>query len=281
MNIRLVWLTRVLILTALAVAGCDDKDSGAGGASVTDADAASDPKDVGAVADAAADAQTGLPYCAACTADADCGPESVCLEDTKGEHYCAPLCLLSKNNCGPGATCKMYGIGADEFACQPDYGSCTGDGLPCSPCTTDTDCKDGHKCIESKMDKVRSCYKSCTTAADCPADYGCEDDLCLPFVASKYRQTCSTGQSDLCEPCTYDYDCKQGLKCGKGLHYCTLDCTKDKGIDTCPDGLFCVGSSTGGVCQPPIAYKCQGWLGCAFDCEDKNQVCDRGWCRDP
>jgi hypothetical protein len=222
-----------------------------------------------------ADVAVGSTYCLACTADTDCGADARCIPDSAGATYCAPLCLLSKNDCGPGSTCRPYGTGTDEFACQPDYGRCTGAGEPCAPCATNDDCETGSDCLESKMDKVKSCYPRCETDATCPPEWGCTDGHCLPFVANKHRQACNTRASSLCEPCSFDYDCKEGLICGPKLGYCTEKCTKEAGLDnSCPAGLFC----PSGYCEPPVLYKCQGWLGCASGCPD-GTTCDKGFCK--
>lgn len=260
----------------LATWGCDGGGSASDAGSVVDAgkgapDAAA-VVDVTTGADVAASA--GEVWCQPCTSPDDCGADARCIPDKSGATYCALTCLLSKNQCPAGSNCRPYGSQTDEFACQPDYGACRGGGEPCSPCAEDGDCQAGNVCRTSKIDKERSCFRSCEGPGGCPGDQSCEGGVCLPFVANKHRQVCNTGASGRCEPCKYDYDCAGGLLCGPKLGYCTEKCTKKPGLeDSCPLGLFCVD----GYCQPPVAYKCQGWLGCAHGCPD-GATCERGVC---
>lgn len=275
----------VAIGIVVAALGCDDGGAGDGGSSgAGDAAAVDDvggggldvtTGDVGAPrTDAAAGASV---WCEPCTSQADCGEEARCIPDAKGETYCATACLLSKNDCPAGSACRPYGSKTDEFACQPDYGSCRGAGEECSPCALDGDCQQGNVCRTSKIDKERSCFRSCTAKGECANGQSCEDGLCLPFVANKYRQVCNVGASGRCEPCSYNYDCADGLICGPKLGYCTEKCTKEPGLeDSCPEGLFCVD----GYCQPPVAFKCQGWLGCAYGCPE-GAKCEKGVCIGP
>lgn len=273
-----------LLLVLLTAVACDGPGDAAGG-SASDAAVADGggrgraPADVSGDTARASDgaARGAAAFCEPCADDAACGPDARCIADADGAKYCATLCLLSKNDCALGSTCRPYGTKSDEFACQPDYGRCNGGGEPCSPCTDDGDCADGSVCHTSKIDKVRSCYPTCTDAAQCPDGWGCEGGLCLPFIANKHRQACSVGASGLCEPCDYDYDCADGRICGPKLGYCTEPCTKDQGLeDSCPEGLFCVD----GLCKPPVAHKCQGWLGCAYGCPE-GTTCSKGACVAP
>lgn len=276
-------LSILLAMLLATVAACDDgaataPDASGGSTTGPSSDGASRGRgaaDAGSAADAAPGRSAA--WCEPCTEDGACGPDARCIADVDGQRYCATLCLLSKNECPLGSTCRPYGSKTDEFACQPDYGRCQGGGEPCSPCTDDGDCDPGSVCHTSKIDKVRSCYPSCTDAAQCPDGWGCEGGLCLPFIANKYRQACNVGASGLCEPCHYNYDCAGGRICGPKLGYCTEPCTKDQGLeDSCPEGLFCVD----GTCQPPVAHKCQGWLGCAYGCPE-GATCEKGVCKSP
>ena len=216
-------------------------------------------------------------FCEPCTCDAQCGQDGVCLTDANGGRYCSHRCTVSGNECGPGSYCTQYGTTSLEFACQPLGGLCVGDGTQCAPCREEGQCQEGHVCHQSSVTNATDCYKQCTSNADCPDDHVCDGDLalCLPIVAGEPREVCHAGMRTLCEPCTYDYDCQSGMLCSSGI--CTVTCEKRIGLEsTCPKGLFCVE----GYCQPPVGHQCQGWLSCAYVCDD-DEVCVKGFCKRP
>jgi hypothetical protein len=224
-------------------------------------------------------------YCATCECDQQCGEGGRCLEDSNGESFCSIPCSVSKNDCAPGHYCKQFGQTSQDFGCFPDYGSCTGDGSACSPCISTDECQGGHLCHTSKLNQAMSCYEECEEDEDCSEGTSCKekDGLCYPEVGSSIQDVCSVGGRGLCEPCSFSFDCEGGFICsydeddGAEVGYCTMTCQKLGGVDsTCPYGMFCIG----GVCSPPPAYKCQGWLSCAFVC-DSNEVCNHGFCHVP
>jgi hypothetical protein len=280
MRSEVKWMRHVLVFAAsvaITAAGCSDdgeaeSETGDAGVDVSAGDAAEPDPDTGPACTPGDGA-----WCEPCTCDSECGEDGVCLDANDGTKYCSERCAPSTSSCYPGSYCKQFGATSSDFACVPLYGACTGDGLQCAPCESDSDCAEGHTCHESKTTGASDCYKQCTANDHCGDDAECDAGLglCLPFVANKFREVCSAGTRELCEPCAYNYDCQAGMTCQGKI--CTVPCEALPGAEsTCPKGLFCIG----GFCDPPEAHGCQGWLGCAHAC-GSTEVCVKGFCKSP
>jgi hypothetical protein len=96
-------------------------------------------------------------YCSPCSADVDCdsstGVREHCILGEHGTHYCAPECKDGSNCVNTDSECTNLedtglcpGKGA-TCVCAARARECTGDGLLCSPCRSDADCKDGGLCL--------------------------------------------------------------------------------------------------------------------------------------
>jgi hypothetical protein len=96
-------------------------------------------------------------YCSACRSDLDCAPlegrKQRCTADDVGNTFCAPECT-NNASCTRDAYCYDYG---DYKACYPHAGVCVGDGLLCSPCRSDADCKDQGACANGSYTTERHC----------------------------------------------------------------------------------------------------------------------------
>jgi hypothetical protein len=96
-------------------------------------------------------------YCSACKTDLDCAPlqgrKQHCTADDLGGTFCAPECS-NNTSCTRDAYCYDYG---DYQACYPRAGVCVGDGLLCSPCRSDADCKDEGACANGTYTTERFC----------------------------------------------------------------------------------------------------------------------------
>lgn len=269
-----VWLG---LLCGVFCASACGEDSGGGGAA-PDVEQDTAPTDLGeSTVDVDVCPAEDRAFCEPCECDSQCGEKGVCVADSAGALVCTQRCSVSVNNCGPGSYCGQFGTTSEDFACLPTHGSCVGDGQQCSPCNEDSPCVSGFECHRSSLTNATTCFKQCTSRADCLVDTDChvESGLCFPIVASKPRAVCDSGRRGICEPCSFSYDCVPGATCSNSI--CTVACEKFGGVDsTCPTGLFCVG----GMCQPPSSYGCQGWLGCSFGCKE-DQICSQGFCRTP
>jgi hypothetical protein len=90
--------------------------------------------------------------CAECQSDLDCaspvGLPEHCIADKNGGHYCATECSTN-GNCTLDAHCLTLDQSAyckkgdSSCVCAQIAQECTGDGLLCSPCLSDADCKAG------------------------------------------------------------------------------------------------------------------------------------------
>lgn len=97
-------------------------------------------------------------YCAPCENDVDCAPapngtKQYCVSDKNGAGICAPTCD-SDGACNDEAFCANFG---DKNLCYPIAEVCVGDGTFCSPCRSDSDCKDGGACVDSAYTTERNC----------------------------------------------------------------------------------------------------------------------------
>lgn len=162
-----------------------------------------------------------------------------------------------------------------------DNGPLPGNRIDCKPCTGDTDCGTGAKCLP--VGATKHCLMECADDGDCPASYICyaastAAKSCLPVsyscVACAYETPCTDGKScDFvsgncdapaaeCGNCTYDFDCAAGFRClkktGNPTGACVAECGANK---ACTDTTnFTCGASDKGVeiCQPKDPDKCGG-----------------------
>jgi hypothetical protein len=231
-------------------------------------------------------------YCDACENASDCGSAApICRRDPgpDGEllpGFCSRDCSVGHTSCPAGSSCsKAPGTPSiKDFSCRPDNDTCTGDGSQCSPCHTDADCTGGHVCLQPSPDSERFCAKRCEDAA-CDAGYLCTkiggQSLCYADVEGKATPTCSAGKKGFCDACSANWQCASNRCATKnGESFCAQPgtCTKATEPDDCPPGTFCVPTSAGQACTPPLAYKCQLWKAClAFPC-GANEHCADGVC---
>ncbi len=106
-------------------------------------------------------------FCSPCSSDVDCaardyaGPALHCVADAGGKKYCTSECT-NDASCPRDAACKSV----DGLqVCQPNAGSCTGDGSLCSRCESDAHCKEGGFCLEQEFTKEKFCSATPTGGA--------------------------------------------------------------------------------------------------------------------
>lgn len=280
------------LLLTVPVVGCGDDEPEAGmtptGGSTTggetgDDDASSTTGETGTGGETTAGNTEGKPpadLCSVCTTDADCGTGASCVEDVRGTKFCSRACgYFGETACPENFFCKQLGTGAKDFFCYPFDGVCKADGLDCAPCRDNDDCKDDLICIEPASD-IKFCAKKCTGDGTC--DYpnmgcghadGLEGSLCLPKVAGQPAPKCGARPLAFCEQCTTAGSCATGI-CVDSPNIgmvCSMNCDSD---GQCPAGTDCVHNA----CVPPIAYGCQGFLGClGVQCES-DEFCLKGFC---
>ena len=196
----------------------------------------------------AATSDAGPPggYLDACTSDANCR-SGHCLRTATGARYCTLSCAAT-SDCGTGFVCSLDTSTAS--LCVPDDTglACTsGAGVSCA-----------RYCLANAEGGAAHCTRECSTGADCPGGFGCEDAPGRPGlrVCISVEQPCSANRD-----CTSD----QCLSAG-GITFCTAPCrspadcparmTVDDGTGT-PTPLspyLCqrVGTSTQTFCVPPV-----------------------------
>lgn len=235
---------------------------------------------------------TPAAWCDPCASDADCGPGTpLCVPGKDGKTFCSATCSLGDKTCKPGWSCEQYGSTIDDFACRPDYGSCSGGGEFCAPCQAEKDCGPGTVCATSPDTGERACFQKCT-AETCASGFSCSPGgFCArkvpnedPKKADTYVQTCAKDKRIYCDLCSADWQCASG-RCAtaNGQSFCAqpTPCAKDNETKDCAEGTFCIGSDKGMICAPPLAWKCQGFKAClgkVSPCGAK-EVCDNGLCK--
>lgn len=242
-------------------------------------------------------------YCDPCESDDTCGPDApICLKLDAGQPgFCTRSCIIGDTKCVPGSSCEPFGGDVDKFACQPDYGSCDGGGEHCAPCKVATDCSPGTECFQASPDDERFCAQICDPSSPekgCPvgfkcAAYGqkgyCYREIDVPNEDGELEPQlfpiCGKGDKAFCDACTYDYECASNrcaTKEGKSFCVTPTPCSKETELQDCPYGqkaTFCVPSSKGNICAPPISSGCQGFQGCLLHPCGQNEVCDKGVCK--
>lgn len=197
-----------------------------------------------------------------CNKDAsECPPEQPYVDTTACE--CVE-CLVG-TDCGPDQDCEN-GVCVDEdpinggecTPCDPTQPGICNDPTPycvedcCVECIGSGDCTGTEACV----DGFCSDPGGCSSDAECPSGYSCENGQCeAPQSGQKCDpqdpDSCPDGQ--FCDPDTEE--CEPLGSSGAGCGLCNPDCTCDNNL-TC-DGFFCVGCtifagecSSDEVCMP-------------------------------
>ena len=226
------------------------------------------------------------PICSDCKNDSDCGTGK-CINDVRGGTFCSRQCaFFGESACNSPYYCRQMGDTAKNFYCSPLSGVCDPkDGLDCAACERNSDCEDPLVCIFPENSSQPFCGRPCMGDGTCPyASMDCghlpnqsETNICLPLHAGIPKPQCGGLPMGFCQPCHEHGQCKTGYCYNSGTigKVCTKACSSQ---EDCPTGTFC--PSAKGVCLPPVAYGCQGFLTClGVDCPDK-QICFRGFCLD-
>ena len=220
--------------------------------------------------------------CAECKTDSDCGTGGVCVEDARGETFCSRPCgYFGETACPADYYCKQFGQTISEFYCWPFVGVCKADGLDCSPCTADSECGADHFCTPASLGAIQFCARTCSGDGDCSFPNmecahaeGLTGSICQPVVDGRPSLKCGARPLEFCEPCRTNGSCRSGV-CFESENvgsFCSEACDSE---DDCRPGTDCVGT---GMCQPPLANGCQGFLSCfGVNC-GPGEVCHRGNC---
>ena len=240
--------------------------------------------------------------CDPCETSDNCGPDApLCITNptTKGG-FCSRLCNVGDGKCPGGYSCKQFGNRVDEFACQPDYGACVGDGQHCSPCKTDGDCGKNASCFQSKAGAERFCAKRCAVGTNpdgCSEGFKCASyggkGYCYKRIKIQTKNgpgeqlvpTCVAGKKGFCDACEEDWQCGSGRCVTKNeKKFCAQGgpCTKATEIEDCPYGgqaTFCVPAGDSNVCAPPPAFNCHGYKACLSHPCGGDEHCDSGICK--
>ena len=240
-------------------------------------------------------------YCNPCSVSADCGPSAPqCVHhpDKPSDTFCSQTCQTGDGSCPAGSSCVQFGDGAKDFACMPDYGSCTGGGEHCSPCKSDVDCGEGTECLQASDVTERFCARLCDPAGGgtgCPIGFKCtkygDKGYCYQIVGKDDEgktityPTCAKGDKGFCDACQHDWECLSKRCVTKNNEsFCAQPnpCTKGGEADDCPYGgraTYCVSSNKGMVCAPPLAHHCHGFKACLHALCGPDETCNNGLCK--
>ncbi len=157
------------------------------------------------------------------------------------------------------------------------------DRTDCKSCNNSSDCGTDSRWQCMPVGASRHCLLECVDDGDCPPSYLCYaastvSKVCLPVsydcVACAFDTPCPGGKvgnfvsgacedgADLCQKCTYDFDCAAGMRCFKTTGSATGAC-----VPGCSDTVSCSDTAnfqcevTGkGVwlCQPKDTSRCGG-----------------------
>ncbi len=168
-------------------------------------------------------------YCSSfdCTSDADCGPgfycgitappNAICGVDGKGdEEPCVDPANFTKDK----ATFQEGPTSLLRNACLKRE--------PCAPCSNNADCslRGDMDCVQ--VDQITACAARCAQPSDCPHDYTCFAEYCIPKTG-----TCQPPATD-----NFCYNCLNDLQCG-GSATNTLACQETSaGQKACVDVSF-------------------------------------------
>lgn len=128
--------------------------------------------------------------------------------------------------------------------CDERTGDCFVPAGPCTPCQLDTECA-GNACIGLLG-------PSCGTDADCPADFFCNEGLC---VSGRCGLDCTPGEDGQLGPCPDGFSC---YTLAGGEYQCLpffLDCVDLCAGVSCPDGFNCEHAT--GECVRSRSEGCQ------------------------
>jgi hypothetical protein len=240
-------------------------------------------------------------FCNPCESVDNCGPQApLCVRHPKKDSasFCSYRCHTGDGTCAAGASCVQFADKAEDFACMPDYGSCTGGGEHCSPCKTDSDCSFGTECLQPSESTERFCAQTCDpTAKDetCPSGFKCtkhgKTGYCYRITGKtkegviKTYPTCAKGTKSFCDACVGDFECASGRCATKNNEqFCAQPgpCTKESEAADCPYGgqaTFCVDSNKGSLCAPPLSHHCHGFKACMHALCNHEETCDNGICK--
>ncbi len=188
------------------------------------------PVDVPAATDSAP--TTGR-YLDPCAANTDC-LSGECLELTNGARFCTRRCAAS-SDCADGFICNSPPAGTAARCVPDDIGT---------PCTVATAMSCARLCVGNPVSGTQAhCTHECSSAADCPAGYGCQD-------AGGGTRVCISAE----QPCARASECTTNLCIGmtSGFQGCTSRCTSD---NDCPRRMTRNDADAGVVALRP--YRCQ------------------------
>lgn len=111
-------------------------------------------------------------FCNTCERDEDClgTPGQVCARDESGARICTVPCDPTADSCpwGNAAKCGSFDAERGILTCSHRFGSCSGEGKGCEPCTEDADCGTGI-CSVFGFTGERFCI-DLTARCDCGSD---------------------------------------------------------------------------------------------------------------
>lgn len=283
-------ITALLVLVAASGCWRPLKESPTGGAGNRDAGA-----DAGADA---YDAPAETPR-AACSIDAECKPDELCLSGA-----CFKADCRSDGDCKPGKVCSGYRCLCPRGLtdCAGECRDLTSDAHSCGTCTNA--CRDDERCVEAVCKRVE-----CVGAGDaeCSDSRTCVDGICRckstfttcftqcvdvkrdPWNCGACGHVCWKSESCVdgacidSGQCLTEGECPQGFKCLLGACACPDPlgvCGDKQCVDVMTDSRYCFNCSTecklGNACEMGMCVAKQKCTS-SSECK-KGHTCSSGLC---
>ena len=214
-------------------------------------------------------------WCEPCTTNAECGLTGLCVDDDKGNKYCAEDCGPNRGaqegTCSDSQSYSCFFDGKNKF-CKPSLGYC--------PCLG-TQCQGGQKCCPN----TGQCQQCCNNQ-DCQAPqichnvtYICTQDLCAGKTCPSGQQCdpsdgqCKTNNSGPCPQ-----PCQPGTCCNTTTLQCTASACQQAACNPpCASGQDCCAFGGQNTCVPTGQCPTGSGGGCTSDAQCTNpgeRCCD-------
>lgn len=197
-----------------------------------------------------------------CFSEGDCPDGQICenmsCRPCVGEECATTGGDCTTDGCPEGKVCNPETLACDDEVVTP------GDGDQCVTCDTAADCAEGWQCVP--VGGAQACLRPCTGGGECETGWNCFSGVCTPnsfsctgcaldgcgagLTCNMQTGECVALATDICDDCTYDWECGDGRACHKlgATRVCLDRCDGGAG---CPAGNCVVNSDSGySVCEP-------------------------------
>jgi hypothetical protein len=143
----------------------------------------------------------GCPSGLCCSSEAECTDQTSCVPPGTPQQGCG-ACDTTPGDCTGDAECKPRGA---TLICAPIPCSCTAQSRCVEGCSSDSACTEGQQC---DLASARCVAQTCTTVAQCPANFDCTSSACVRASCTDDRDcdgfcvlgSCFAGGRGVCTP---------------------------------------------------------------------------------